>query len=998
MPSPTTPADLLEMVRHSGLIPADRLTTYLQSKHGQLPAEPARIAAALVNDGLLTKFQAAQILKGRYKNFMIGRYRVLEPLGAGGMSRVYLCEHATMGHRVAMKLLPVQQGADPSMVERFFREARAVAALNHPNIVRAHDVAEEPGKFHYLVMDFVDGVNLHDLVQRHGPLSPERAAHYISQAAEGLQHIHESGLVHRDLKPGNLLLDRSGMIKILDLGLARFNESESGPSITKKYDDKAILGTADFLSPEQAIQSSTVDIRADIYSLGATMYFLLAGRPPFPGDNVTQKLLAHQIKAPEPLGKLRPDLPPELIAVVDKMMAKKPEERYQQPIELVSALAAWTAEPIDPPTDEELPSRGPAASGASSQIQSRVMNRSVASTRRAAQGSSISNAPVSSGSSLSQTPAPRKNLTLPATGLDPKKKKLAMAGGAAGLLALLGITAWAFWPVGGSPAPVASGDQPKGGSPVAKTPAGPTVVNLAGIPDGALVVAAQGGQYPTVAAALAAAKPGDRILVANKTHEEALSISEPPVGVSIESWPTREQVVWRLPANQPVDRPMIDLAQCKNLKISGFAFEGLDQAEDIVRVRTLNPGTTIENCTFRGFTKSGVRFVGGGGGPGSPVRVGKVRFVTARADVPAAVSLDRGAGGATCKYLNVVNCRIEGPFVAGVLCFGPASDVEIVGNRFHKAASAVRYPRNDPPPPLQLTFAANTVADARIGLHFETLPPADTSRITVQNNLFIRTAKLALLDGVTPEPGELPAFVWYDDKLPKDKATNVPAGKRFFRKTFTLDKAPEKDATLDIGCVNSFRVWVNGAPVGQSAGKYFNKRVYAFDVKNLLRPGKNVIAVEGENQTDPFNAFLLVAAGLGARLTVDDRLVTATDESWKASREAPDGWLAPEYPDAAWAGVKVWPAVGANYLWNGAVWDSEVARQLGAKRLPIVARGNVRDYFSGESYPLLESLRAFVKEMPTDPKIDATFLRYDRTSPLNTAGADKDPVGCPPND
>ena len=148
-----------------------------------------------------------------------------------------------------------------------------------------------------------------------------------------MQHIHEAGLVHRDLKPGNLLLDRNGIVKILDLGLARFNAPEPSGSITARYDDKAILGTADFLSPEQAIHSHSVDIRADIYSLGATMYYLLAGQPPFGGDNLTQKLLAHQMKKAESLLQIRPDLPKELVAVVEKMMEKRVEDRYQQPFE-----------------------------------------------------------------------------------------------------------------------------------------------------------------------------------------------------------------------------------------------------------------------------------------------------------------------------------------------------------------------------------------------------------------------------------------------------------------------------------------------------------------------------------------------------------------------------------------------------------------------------------------------------------------------------------------
>jgi serine/threonine protein kinase len=361
MPVPTSTDEVLTLVRKSGLVPAERLDSYLRQKAKQMPADPTSVAASLIRIGILTKFQAHQILKGRYKSFHIGRYRVLEPLGTGGMSRVYLCEHTTMGHRVAIKLVSAETSADPSLVKRFLRESRAVAALNHPNIVRAHDAAEEAGKFHYLVMEFIDGVNLHELIQCRGPLSAARTVHYISQAAEGLQYLHNAGLIHRDIKPGNLLLDRRGVVKILDLGLARHHAPEAGDSITAVFDRKAILGTADFLSPEQAIHSSGVDIRSDIYSLGATMYFMLTGRPPFPGDNFAHKLLSHQMKSPEPLTNFRPELPQALIDVVGKMMAKRPDDRYQQPAEVVLALAPWTQEPIDPPAPHEIPQRAPAS-------------------------------------------------------------------------------------------------------------------------------------------------------------------------------------------------------------------------------------------------------------------------------------------------------------------------------------------------------------------------------------------------------------------------------------------------------------------------------------------------------------------------------------------------------------------------------------------------------------------------------------------------------------
>src|SRR5205807_4367368 len=175
-----------------------------------------------------------------------------------------------MGRRVALKILPVKQAEDPASLARFYREARAVARLDHPNIVRAHDI-DHDDKLHFIVLEFVDGCNLHDFIRRNGTLSWERAANYIRQASLGLQHAHEAGLVHRDIKPGNLLLDRQGVVKLLDMGLARFLEDRD--SKPRDWEVGNALGTADYIAPEQ-VENSLVDIRADIYSLGATLYYL----------------------------------------------------------------------------------------------------------------------------------------------------------------------------------------------------------------------------------------------------------------------------------------------------------------------------------------------------------------------------------------------------------------------------------------------------------------------------------------------------------------------------------------------------------------------------------------------------------------------------------------------------------------------------------------------------------------------------------------------------
>jgi serine/threonine protein kinase len=355
MPAPTTNDELLDLVRKSGVIDEKRLATQLERIRaaGEFPPEPGKFAGVLVRDGVLTHFQAEQFLQGKWRRFTIGKYKVLERLGAGGMGSVYLCEHTLMRRRVAVKVLPANTADDSSSLKRFHREAQAVAALDHPNIVRAYDIGED-NKLHFLVMEHVDGSSLQEIIKKAGPLDPIRAAHYIRQAALGLQHAHETaGIVHRDIKPGNILVDRNGIVKVLDMGLARFFHDEED-QLTKQFDEN-VLGTADYLAPEQAIESHSATIRADIYSLGGTFYWCLAGRTPFTEGSVAQKLIWHQTRQPKSIRTYRADIPDGLVAVLEKMMAKQADDRYQTPQEVADALEPWTRTPIPPPPEKEMP-------------------------------------------------------------------------------------------------------------------------------------------------------------------------------------------------------------------------------------------------------------------------------------------------------------------------------------------------------------------------------------------------------------------------------------------------------------------------------------------------------------------------------------------------------------------------------------------------------------------------------------------------------------------
>ncbi len=267
------------------------------------------------------------------------RYRIVAVIGAGGKGAVYRAEHRLMDRPVALKVMRGGLLGDEAMVERFRREVKSAARLpSHPNVVAAYD-AEQAGETHVLIMEFVEGTDLARLVDRRGPLPVGEACEYARQAALGLQHGFEHGMVHRDIKPQNLMRTTRGQIKILDFGLARFaSEVGSHAGVTA---EGMILGSADYIAPEQIDDPHAADIRADIYGLGCTLYFLLTGGPPFPDGGVIQKLLAHREKTPRPLAECRADVPPEVALVVEQMMAKDPAGRFQTPDGVVTALAPY---------------------------------------------------------------------------------------------------------------------------------------------------------------------------------------------------------------------------------------------------------------------------------------------------------------------------------------------------------------------------------------------------------------------------------------------------------------------------------------------------------------------------------------------------------------------------------------------------------------------------------------------------------------------------------
>lgn len=297
-------------------------------------ADMMRVAEQLLAQGLLTPFQLDAVTSGRPESLRLGNYDLLAKLGAGGMGTVFKARHRRMKRVVAIKVLAANLCSDTAFVQRFQREVETVARLGHPNVVMAYD-ADEADVGHFLVMEFVDGRDLWSEVEKGGKMAVARAADLIAQAARGLGYAHEQGIVHRDVKPHNLLLDGTGTVKVTDLGLARLNSAPGSSQLTQAG---GILGTVDYMPPEQAVDSAAIDARADIYSLGCTLYFLLTGAPPYTGPSLMSVLLKHR-DADVPLVRdVRPDAPEELERVCRRMMAKDPAERYQTMTDVAAAL------------------------------------------------------------------------------------------------------------------------------------------------------------------------------------------------------------------------------------------------------------------------------------------------------------------------------------------------------------------------------------------------------------------------------------------------------------------------------------------------------------------------------------------------------------------------------------------------------------------------------------------------------------------------------------
>ena len=341
----STDARELDRTVELGADGATHMLTPAPSKRGssvfqETSAGVAQLAKQLVDRATLTAFQAERVYQGAAQSLLFGDYVILDEIGAGGMGRVVKARHRTTDRVVALKILGQTATQSPELVKRFHREVKATARLNHPNIVTAFEDGEVDGVY-FFAMEYVDGRDFRTLVERDGLPPVAKAVDCILQAARGLQYAHERGAIHRDVKPGNLLLDSQGIVKILDMGLVRFSEDETEIAVT--YDERLtlpgqILGTPEYMSPEQADDTHETDGRADIYSLGCTLHFLLTGNAPYTGDSVVTILLGHASKPIPSLCTARDDVPDQLDAVFKTMLAKEPDDRQQSMSELIDQL------------------------------------------------------------------------------------------------------------------------------------------------------------------------------------------------------------------------------------------------------------------------------------------------------------------------------------------------------------------------------------------------------------------------------------------------------------------------------------------------------------------------------------------------------------------------------------------------------------------------------------------------------------------------------------
>jgi len=330
----------LETVARSGLLDREQALSVLETIAPAQRDDSRALADQLVRSGKLSRFQARKLLLGVSRGLIFGPYQILSLIGRGGMGKVFLARDSRNGELRALKVLPPSKARSKDrLLARFQREMELSQIVSHPHLCRTFEAGKMHGVY-YLAMEFIPGRTLSRLINAEGPLPVSRAARLMAEVASGLDHAHQQGLIHRDLKPGNIMITPHEHAKVLDLGLALMEgESADDPSITggQGY----VVGTMDYIAPEQTYDATAVDGRADIYSLGCTLYFALTGRPPFPGGTSVEKIYRHRKEEPEPIRKLRPEVPVGFALLLEQMMAKEANHRLTSASEAEAKLWLW---------------------------------------------------------------------------------------------------------------------------------------------------------------------------------------------------------------------------------------------------------------------------------------------------------------------------------------------------------------------------------------------------------------------------------------------------------------------------------------------------------------------------------------------------------------------------------------------------------------------------------------------------------------------------------
>lgn len=1036
MSKPSTMKEMIDLLRRSQVVEPVQLETFFDTLKRERTKKltPQALLDCLLEKSLITRFQADLLAHGKWKGFTLGGYRLLDRIASGAMGQVFVAEHVKLRKKVAIKVLAPTLKENEVARQRFVREARAAASLSHEHIVQVYDVnhdCQPP----YIVMEYVDGTSLQAAVALSGPLSPAAAAVCGHQLALGLQHAFEHGLVHRDVKPANAVIDRKGNVKLLDLGIARFDD---GLELTQTVpQDKLILGTIEYLAPEQAIDSTKVDTRADIYSLGATLYFLLLGEPPFARAVSSAKLVLKQTEMPMMISDLRPDVPIELAAVIHRMLAIKPPGRYATPADVANALAPFAIAPPDfpqslftriPPrtfgTDTPFPvspknnryAVKPAAvlsqSGtATIATSSPGLERTVLSipgvAAEAPEGDFDFGTPgtveniselTKPQSLLSRTPEIGKSsrLNAPNAAVEKRKSRWLMGGLAAGvaLIALLSYVIARFI-MPSAPAQDLSKQKLKAVTKAVEPGSG-TPIPVSN--DKTLIVAKTGkpGHFSTFGTAIEAAKGNvKRIEIWEDQLEENVSIGTTlplPAGLTIvgRGPQTGRTVIVTPPSTNKTDWSHRIVAPY-GLTLERLTFDGGGEAASLVSVVGAN--ITFSELVFRQYTTSGLG----------------ISTVNGLTMTGCRLTSAAGAGNAAnhlviqapAQRLVIHNNRFDGPAARGIHDWG-LTDAQIVGNRFHDCSIAISL-QAIPNAGAGVIIRQNVFSHAQHALHFAKPPSVGPTlmpkAMTIDSNTFVNVTHSATTPGVRLSPENLKAKkIWIREYPDTGITKNVIAQ---FRTSFDLtekDLKPGVQIEMDAVSHTAFRMWINGEPaVYPSIGSWFRGRQHLFslDMTRLLKPGRNVIAVAVSNgiPIQP-NASEVVVGDEDDRAPVDPQanrpfflsrirnattgqdLVNSSSSTWKTGLSKLPIWKQPEFDDKDWAAP--WEVVTQDGRPEPCpeVWVSEIEAQFPGIATRFKWGANIAvGKLPLSGFPYIPTL--MIPESPSlIEKDDATFLRF----------------------